>query len=383
MHRIDSSTRKLNLFGAGKDGFTQGSPGVEAPTQLTPDFFNQLQEEPLSFIEAMGLSPVKADNAQLNKALKVLSQRQAISRWQARSPAGGFAGGFNGCCMRDYVGGGGQANFVAVGASGEIQTSEFGDTWTKRTAPAAYASIYRSVCVGQPSGSDLFVAVGQSGAIHTSPTGVTWTAQTPAASYTGEFKFVAWLNGQFIALGTSGEIQTSPNGTTWTKRTPGSSYTGEFRSAAYGAGLYVIIGQNGEIQTSPDGVTWTRRVTGSLLARAVAFGNGVFVAVFGATTDTGCVRTSTDGINWTNRTLAAGTPVIVNNLVACVFVDGLFVLSIDGGFNEVQTSVDGVTWKRQPRLDFQPTAIAATARGNWMAAASGAASLWTTNQFNW
>lgn len=69
MHRIDHATRKINLHGAGKDGFTEGSPGVEAATVMTADIANALQEEIANAVEERGLTLAKADNTQLAQAL--------------------------------------------------------------------------------------------------------------------------------------------------------------------------------------------------------------------------------------------------------------------------------------------------------------------------
>lgn len=56
MKRIATSTKALNLFGAGKDGFKNGDlrNGIQ-PTDLDADWFNQVQEEISQFIEGSGL----------------------------------------------------------------------------------------------------------------------------------------------------------------------------------------------------------------------------------------------------------------------------------------------------------------------------------------
>jgi hypothetical protein len=173
------------------------------------------------------------------------------------SAAGGYSGTFNGLAYSDADG-----LFVAVGTSGEIQTSPDGITWTHRTAGSAYAGTFHSVTYA-PS-IDLFVAVGASGEIQSSPDGVTWTHRTPAASFSGTFNSVVWSPAlsMFCAVGANGEIQTSTNGTAWTHRTAGSSYSGSFLDVAAGYVRYgghaafVAVGSGTEIQASADGVTW-------------------------------------------------------------------------------------------------------------------------------
>mgnify|MGYP001586353434 FL=1 len=46
MHRIDSPNRAQNLFGTGKDGYTEGNPGGGIPaTETTAAQFNTFLEE--------------------------------------------------------------------------------------------------------------------------------------------------------------------------------------------------------------------------------------------------------------------------------------------------------------------------------------------------
>lgn len=53
MHRIDHSTREEDLFGAGKDGFTEGDPQTAVPaTIVTADWANSVQEELARVVEA-------------------------------------------------------------------------------------------------------------------------------------------------------------------------------------------------------------------------------------------------------------------------------------------------------------------------------------------
>ncbi|EFY6053593.1 hypothetical protein CT297_003806 [Shigella flexneri] len=73
MHRIDTKTAKKDKFGAGKNGFTRGTPQTGTPaTDLDDDYFDMLQEELCSVVEASGASLEKGRHDQLLTALRAL-----------------------------------------------------------------------------------------------------------------------------------------------------------------------------------------------------------------------------------------------------------------------------------------------------------------------
>lgn len=73
MHRIDTKTAQKDKFGAGKNGFTRGNPKTGTPaTDLDDDYFDMLQEELCSVVEASGASLEKARHDQLLTALRAL-----------------------------------------------------------------------------------------------------------------------------------------------------------------------------------------------------------------------------------------------------------------------------------------------------------------------
>ncbi|NNS66823.1 hypothetical protein HL457_04500 [Escherichia coli] len=73
MHRIDTKTAQKDKFGAGKNGFTRGNPQTGTPaTDLDDDYFDMLQEELCSVVEASGTSLEKARHDQLLTALRAL-----------------------------------------------------------------------------------------------------------------------------------------------------------------------------------------------------------------------------------------------------------------------------------------------------------------------
>ncbi|HCP9342672.1 TPA: hypothetical protein OF658_004157, partial [Escherichia coli] len=73
MHRIDTKTAQKDKFGAGKNGFTRGNPQTGTPaTDLDDDYFDMLQEELCSVVEASGASLEKRRHDQLLTALRAL-----------------------------------------------------------------------------------------------------------------------------------------------------------------------------------------------------------------------------------------------------------------------------------------------------------------------
>ncbi|EEY9294097.1 integrase [Escherichia coli] len=73
MHRIDTKTAQKDKFGAGKNGFTRGNPQTGTPaTDLDDDYFDMLQEELCSVVEASGASLEKARHDQLLTAFRAL-----------------------------------------------------------------------------------------------------------------------------------------------------------------------------------------------------------------------------------------------------------------------------------------------------------------------
>ena len=73
MHRIDTKTAQKDKFGAGKNGFTRGNLQTGTPaTDLDDEYFDMLQEELCSVVEASGASLEKARHDQLLTALRAL-----------------------------------------------------------------------------------------------------------------------------------------------------------------------------------------------------------------------------------------------------------------------------------------------------------------------
>lgn len=90
MHRIDTPTAQKDKFGAGKNGFTAGSPQTGTPaTDLDNDYFDMLQEELAGVVEAAGVNLDKSKHNQLLTALKalLLSRAHPFADIKADGPA--------------------------------------------------------------------------------------------------------------------------------------------------------------------------------------------------------------------------------------------------------------------------------------------------------
>ena len=71
MFRADHVTKKTDANGAGKDGYTEGSVATQvAPTVITADAMNALQEELCAIVEGAGITLSKPDNGQALTAIE-------------------------------------------------------------------------------------------------------------------------------------------------------------------------------------------------------------------------------------------------------------------------------------------------------------------------
>jgi hypothetical protein len=242
--------------------------------------------------------------------------------------------------------------YVAVGTAETILTSPDGITWTPRTAPITARTLFDVVY-----GNGLFVAVGgcpefnclfhsNEGVILTSADGGTWTAATPfPVSSLKDIKFDGvgftaagsdFFGGGGVAgravdaIGCGGNLVTSPDGLTWAN--PNVTFACP-DVAAVGNGTHLTIGRSGDLfahkaATSPDGVTWTPVSPPPLGAGALAFGDGLFVALPGVS--------SPDGVTWTSRPGAVGGGVAyVNHGFIAVGGNGSIVQSALTSFADV------------------------------------------------
>lgn len=197
-------------------------------------------------------------------------------------------------------------------------------------------------------GNGIFAALlytfNQPNCVITSTDGITWKQQTIATNTTG-WSDIIYANGQFVGVGdsTTNNVITSPDGITWTLHTaPGTNW----QAVAYGNGLYVAVSYNlisGIYNTmySVDAVTWTLNNTDIAAGlNDIIFANGKFVAVGGDGNNFGYVETSTDGRNWTASSISTAY------WQGLAYGNGLYVAVAGQGYTspQVATSPDGVTW---------------------------------------
>src|SRR5690349_17244903 len=111
MHRIDTATKKVDLFGAGKHGFTDGDPELpEPPTDLNAKLFNALQEELCRLCEAMGIT---LDDENFAQVLQAFRNPLGVD---VNTPAISATGGSAGHALKGTGGAGG----VSAGGTGIV-----------------------------------------------------------------------------------------------------------------------------------------------------------------------------------------------------------------------------------------------------------------------
>lgn len=188
---------------------------------------------------------------------------------------------------------------------------------------------------GIANGNGQFVVVSGQGIILSSPDGAIWTRCV--CGTTDNFAAITFANGQFVAVGSNfnRQIFTSPDGIIWTAQNI-NSYTA-MKGITYGNGQFVSI-TNGGWFTSPDAITWTEHFWESGVQpylSAVAFGNGLYVAVGSSPTP---ILTSPDSVTWTAQspTLLGG----FSSFYAITYAKGLFVATGNSGI--ICTSPDGL-----------------------------------------
>ncbi len=240
---------------------------------------------------AGGLGMFVAVGGEILSSARITTSTNGIN-WASRTPASGTD-------IRGVACDG--LRCVAVGASGDIQTSPNAVNWTL-IPPQAYAVNINSVTTN----GSLFVAAAQGSSyggpfLLTSPTGETWTFQETGSK---NLKDVIWSGTQFVAVGSLGTAYTSPDGTTWTRRWPPTSR--ELYGVAFDGATYVAVG-NVALMSSANGSTWTDRLSGNIpylnmALNAVAWTGWQFIAVG----HDGTLVTSQDGLSWVEKSDVSG-----------------------------------------------------------------------------
>jgi hypothetical protein len=207
-------------------------------------------------------------------------------------------------------------------------THDYGATWdadSYETLEAHTNALQRGGCAG-----DLgWLAVGGSDQRNfwTSADGLTWTAHSDGNGWIAD---CAFGDGLYLMVGSGGVLRRSADLSTW--ESGGSGAGSSLRAVAYGDGVFVAVGHDRRAVTA-DGLTFTEDQTSSAgETNRVAFGDGTFVAVGGD----GLIETTLDlGLTWTAQTLGAGT------WDGVVWAGDRFLI---GNGAELYDSVDGVRW---------------------------------------
>jgi hypothetical protein len=249
----------------------------------------------------------------------------------------------------------------AVLASGLVMALEAAplDEWHQRSAITQGG--LNQIAFGQ----GRFVAGG--GTLQTSSDGINWVWEQTIGGVPPFSGLLATKN-LIVAVGAEGTILTSTDAEKWVLRSSG--FGDSFLAVAYGNGLFLAVGPHTSstgssqsvLASSVDGTNWTISLVemgGDPLD--LAFGNGVFVAaVMGSNQQPACA-TSVDGQAWdlhawpadvSPRRLAYGNGQFVA-------VGGLCGLGRCSG--SIVTSVDGTNWTRQ---EFQPRFLYGVAFGH-------------------
>jgi len=246
---------------------------------------------------------------------------------------------------------------------------------------AVTATESRLVAVGHTYGDDIDPSV------WLSDDGVNWTPVARNQIIPGGlgdqamYSVVSWRGG-LVAVGTNEDdaaVWTSPDGRQWSPAPGGVQVLGEegkqaMSSVTFGDQGFVAVGfdsaegdEDAAVWTSVDGFTWSRVAHdedafgggGDQVMNAVAFGNGLFVAVGQASMGDepgAAVWVSSDGLAW-SRIVGTGTVfgdgVTPTEMNAVVVGDSGFVAvgraeKPPGQGPAMWTSPDGLEWSRVP-----------------------------------
>lgn len=349
MQRIAGATVSSNLHGSGKDGFTNGTPGSVAPTVVSADWLNSVQEQLARAVELFGMELKASDNEQLARAINVRAVAQAVNGHVARTSPGG---------TMDYAGVAYDATskrWVLAPEVGQINySSDGGVTWVNALDPPCNAVA--------ASGAGRFVAVGDTATIITGTDGSAWTTETAGGGFTGDLFGVCYGSSLWVAVGASGEIQTASDPTgTWTHRACSGTLSG-FYAVAYGNGAYIATGVDtarGVIQRSTNGTSWTNISDGTSTQhhwRGVATdGAGTWIVVGYDATTPKMKRSTDNGLTWSDVTLPSGVAASGDALLAIAFSPNDKVFVAVGANGLILVSGDGSSWRNIRNERFTDT----------------------------
>jgi hypothetical protein len=248
----------------------------------------------------------------------------------------------------------GKGCFVGAGQAGTLLVSSNGADWR------AVSSNVTNDLFGVAYADGRYLAAGSAGLMLKSTNGVDWFPQpTPA---TDRLNGIMRGGGSFVSTGNAGTLLTSPDGEVWTAQNSGTTHT--LAGCAFGHEQFVAVGRGqsgpGTVLTSSNGVEWVDRSypNRGVGFYAVAFGNGVFVAMDAR----GIPYTSTNTVTWSRQSSGNG-----DYIFGLTFAQGMFVGvggPFSGGSQKIVTSPDGIHWQLRPVALTNSAALRAVAYGN-------------------
>jgi hypothetical protein len=293
-------------------------------------------------ITGAGFALLQADKSQLGAALLRQGVKTAFAGLSLAAATGAGVQ-LNGIALRPRRSSGGTPSartsvVVVVGASGKIWTSTSSGAFVDRSAnvAAGFTGVFNDVVYD--AGLQLFIAVGATGEIQTSTHGDVWTR-----ARTGGNALLAIATdgaGHCVAVGVDNLILSSSNGTTWTTRTSPFAFTPDVQDVAFGAGAVCVIsdgtdptGVGSEIGTSLDnGATWTVSYHPGVAGTRPAIGYHPtigFVAVYNI-----LAAASSDGVTWASVNTLLMSEFTGNQLVVGPYCYAI-AASVGSGGSEI------------------------------------------------
>lgn len=357
MHRIDSSTREQDKFGAGKDGFTEGDPGVTAPTETTDDWFDGVQEEICNVIEDTGTTLVKGTRNQLLEALQNMQKLSALSNW-SEVPLGSPKA----IDLNAVTGGGtfAQGGFVAVGdADGTDGYMIHGDVIrTSAISAVDYTSEVTNpknvqlnavahgggafVAVGErEAAADTYIVYGQHGVgfseAATSPSDI---RAANAVVWTGSYWVIA---GDYTASNGPLIARAAASSGSYVIISSGLSDVNAF-GLAYNGTVVCVVGSNvGSYPligvSSNHGSSWSEIDSGHGAANLSCVAANTVTGTIVAGGPTAALRSTDDGATWDDISSA------LTGANTIVYGDGIFAaIHTNSGGGLYLSFDDGLTW---------------------------------------
>lgn len=287
---------KADVFGTGLHGYTDGSPGVEAPTLVTDDQLNAIVGELLNLTTAFAGAP-SGVNDQIAKALQA---RLASTAFSIEATAFADYDGVtsSGSSVWRGFSSDGAGLIFAVGENAKAADSyNLGRTWNTYTSSNGFSGTYVACAQAKLGGSTWKVAVGADN-IQSSLLGANLTQRVSGNS--DVMQGVAFGGGKFVAV-SNNHVYTSTNGSTWTQFSPSNQpgvFSGRLR---YGNGVFMCpTGTGVKVTTVANaGVTWTTYASATAAQPSyVDYHNGAWWAVFGNGTQIWFERSQDDGATW-------------------------------------------------------------------------------------